>query len=344
MKRILFYIMAILALGFSMAEAKPKVAILATGGTIAGSTDSKLATTGYTAGVLGVDVLINAVPEIKNLANITGEQIANVDSSNMTDEIWLKLAKRCNELLSKVDGIVITHGTDTMEETAFFLNLVLKSDKPVVLVGAMRPATAMSADGPKNLYNAVALAANPSAKGKGVLVAMNDKILGARDVQKTHTLNVNAFDFGNLGYIVDGKVFFNSANLKAHTKKTDFDISKIKTLPKVDILYTYSNDGSGVAAKALFENGTKGLVIAGSGAGSIHTAQKEVLKDLLKKGLKVAVSSRVKSGFVAVGDEDKKIGFISAEDLNPQKARVLLMLTLTKTNDSKKIAEYFLKY
>lgn len=344
MKRILFYIMAILALGFTMAEAKPKVAILATGGTIAGSTDSKLATTGYTAGVLGVDVLIQAVPEIKNLADITGEQIANVDSSNMTDEIWLKLAKRCNDLLGKVDGIVITHGTDTMEETAFFLNLVVKSDKPVVLVGAMRPATAISADGPKNLYNAVALAANPSAKGKGVMVAMNDKILGARDVQKTHTMNIDAFDFGDLGYIVDGKVFFNSANLKAHTKKTDFDISKLKTLPKVDILYTYSNDGSSVAAKALFENGTKGLIVAGSGAGSIHTAQKEVLKDLLQKGLKVVVSSRVKSGFVAVGDDDKKLGFISAQDLNPQKARVLLMLALTKTNDSKKIAEYFLRY
>lgn len=327
-----------------MVEAKPKVATLATGGTIAGSTDSKLATTGYTAGVLGVDMLIQAVPDIKDLAKITGKQIANVDSSNMTDEIWLKLAKRCNELLSKVDGIVITHGTDTMEETAFFLNLVLKSDKPVVLVGAMRPATAMSADGPKNLYNAVALAANPNAKGKGVMVAMNDKILVARDVQKTHTLNVNAFDFGNLGYMVDGKVFFENANLKIHTKKAEFDVFKLKSLPKVDILYTYSNDGSGVAAKALFENGTKGIVVAGSGAGSIHTAQKEVLKDLLKQGLKVVVSSRVKSGFVAVSDEDKKLGFISAEDLNPQKARVLLMLALTKTSDNKKIAEYFLKY
>lgn len=344
MRKLLLGIIAFLAMGVSMAEAKAKVAILATGGTIAGSTDSKLATTGYTAGVLGVDVLINAVPEIKQIAEISGEQIANVDSSNMNDEIWLKLAKRCNELLSKVDGIVITHGTDTMEETAYFLNLVLKSDKPVVLVGAMRPATAISADGPKNLYNAVALAADASAKGKGVMVAMNDKILAARNVQKTHTLNVNAFDFGNLGYIVDGKVFFDNEIVKTHTKKAVFDVSKLKSLPKVDILYTYSNDGSAVAAKALFENGTKGIVVAGSGAGSIHEAQKEVLKDLLKKGLKVAVSSRVKSGFVAVSKDDENLGFISAQDLNPQKARVLLMLALTKTNESKKIAEYFLKY
>lgn len=343
MRKLLLGIMA-LFIGASMAQAKPKVVILATGGTIAGSTDSKLATTGYTAGVLGVEVLIQAVPELKELADITGEQIANVDSSNMTDAIWLKLAKRCNELLGKVDGIVITHGTDTMEETAFFLNLVVKSDKPVVLVGAMRPATAISADGPKNLYNAVALAANANAKGKGVMIAMNDKILGARDAQKTHTLNVSAFDFGNLGYIVDGKVFFENANLKTHTKKAEFDVSKLKSLPKVDILYTYSNDGSAVAAKALFENGTKGIIVAGSGAGSIHTAQKEVLKELLAKGLKVVVSSRVRRGFVAVGDEDKALGFISAQDLNPQKARVLLMLALTKTNESKKIWELFERY
>ncbi|EKK0586902.1 asparaginase, partial [Campylobacter upsaliensis] len=280
--------------------AEPKVAILATGGTIAGSIDSAVATTGYTAGVVGVDVLIKAVPEIQNLAKIEGQQIANIDSSNMRDEIWLKLAQEINKLFaSGVDGVVITHGTDTMEETAYFLNLTIKSDKPVVLVGAMRPSTAISADGPKNLYNAVALAADKNARGKGVMVAMNDKIQSARAVVKTHTLNVDAFsspDFGDMGYIVDGKVYFYNNVAKAHTKKTPFDVKNLKELPKVDILYSYSNDGSGVAAKALFENGTKGIVVAGSGAGSIHEAQKEVLKELLTKGLKVAVSSRVVAG------------------------------------------------
>ncbi|EJE0943177.1 type II asparaginase, partial [Campylobacter upsaliensis] len=274
---------AFFIVGASMAEAKPKVAILATGGTIAGSIDSAVATTGYTAGVVGVDVLIKAVPEIQNLAKIEGQQIANIDSSNMRDEIWLKLAQEINKLFaSGVDGVVITHGTDTMEETAYFLNLTIKSDKPVVLVGAMRPSTAISADGPKNLYNAVALAADKNAKG--VMVAMNDKIQSARGVVKTHTLNVDAFsspDFGDMGYIVDGKVYFYNNVAKAHTKKTPFDVKNLKELPKVDILYSYSNDGSGVAAKALFENGTKGIVVAGSGAGSIHEAQKEVLKELL---------------------------------------------------------------
>ncbi len=331
-----------------MKKAKSRIAILGTGGTIAGFIDSTIATTGYTAGAIDIDVLIKAVPQIRDLADISWEQIANIDSSNMCDEIWLRLAKKIAKLFAEgIDGVVITHGTDTMEETAYFLNLTIKSDKPVVLVGAMRPLTAISADGPKNLYNAVALVANKEAKNKGVMVAINDKILSARGVVKTHSLNVDAFsspDFGDLGYIVDGKVFFYNNVTKAHTKNAPFDVSKLTSLPKVDILYSYSNDGSGVAAKALFEHGTKGIVVAGSGAGSIHKNQKDVLKELLKKGLKVVVSSRVVAGCVAVSDSDEKLGFISAEDLNPQKARVLLMLALTKTSDPKKIQEYFLKY
>ncbi|EIB25490.1 L-asparaginase [Campylobacter jejuni subsp. jejuni LMG 23223] len=331
-----------------MKKAKSRIAILGTGGTIAGFIDSTIATTGYTAGAIDIDVLIKAVPQIRDLADISWEQIANIDSSNMCDEIWLRLAKKIAKLFAEgIDGVVITHGTDTMEETAYFLNLTIKSDKPVVLVGAMRPSTVISADGPKNLYNAVALVVNKEAKNKGVMVAMNDKILSARGVVKTHSLNVDAFsspDFGDLGYIVDGKVFFYNNVTKAHTKNAPFDVSKLTSLPKVDILYSYSNDGSGVAAKALFEHGTKGIVVAGSGAGSIHKNQKDVLKELLKKGLKVVVSSRVVAGCVAVSDSDEKLGFISAEDLNPQKARVLLMLALTKTSDPKKIQEYFLKY
>lgn len=331
-----------------MKKAKSRIAILGTGGTIAGFIDSTIATTGYMAGAIDIDVLIKAVPQIRDLADISWEQIANIDSSNMCDEIWLRLAKKIAKLFAEgIDGVVITHGTDTMEETAYFLNLTIKSDKPVVLVGAMRPSTAISADGPKNLYNAVALVANKEAKNKGVMVAINDKILSARGVVKTHSLNVDAFsspDFGDLGYIVDGKVFFYNNVTKAHTKNAPFDVSKLTSLPKVDILYSYSNDGSGVAAKALFEHGTKAIVVAGSGAGSIHKNQKDVLKELLKKGLKVVVSSRVVAGCVAVSDSDEKLGFISAEDLNPQKARVLLILALTKTSDPKKIQEYFLKY
>lgn len=328
---------------------KPNIVILATGGTIAGSIDSAIKTTGYEAGVIGVNVLIDAVPQIQNLANIRGEQIANIDSADMTNAIWLALAKRVNTLLadSKVDGIVITHGTDTMEESAFFLHLVVKSDKPVVLVGAMRPSTAISADGPKNLYNAIALAANADSKGKGVMVAMNDRIQSARYVSKTHTLNINAFsspNSGDMGYIVDGEVFFYYAPNKPHTIQSAFDVSTLESLPQVDILYSYANDGSSIAAQAFFEHGTKGVVVAGSGAGSIHQAQKDMLKKLIEKGLVVVQSSRINNGIVLAKEADSQRGFIGSRDLNPQKARVLLMLALTQTNDPRQINEIFARY
>ncbi|MCH5336803.1 MAG: type II asparaginase [Campylobacter sp.] len=331
-----------------MAHNKPKIAILATGGTIAGKLDNKFCTTNYKAGIFGVKELIKAVPELQNLAQIKSKQIANIDSSNMNDALWLKLAKEINKLLEQdTDAIIITHGTDTMEETAYFLNLTLKSDKAVVLVGAMRPFEALSSDGSKNLYNALVLATNENSKNKGVMITMNDRIFSARELVKTHTLNVDAFsspNFGDLGYIIDEKCFFYNQNLKSHTKKSPFDVSKLRSLPKVDILYTYSNDGSGVAAKALFENGTRALVIAGSGAGNIHENQKKVLKELMKQGLIVVVSSRVGAGQVVLNKEDIKLGFISSLDLNPQKARVLLSLALTRTKDIKKIREYFEKY
>lgn len=331
-----------------MAQAKPKIAILATGGTIASSIEDCVATTGYSVGGLSVENLISGVKGIEDLATITTKQISNIDSANMRDEIWLKLAKEINQILdSDFDGVVITHGTDTMEETAYFLHLTIKSHKPVILVGAMRPSNSVSSDGAKNLYNAVALAANKESKFKGVMVTMNDKILSARGVTKTHTLNLDAFsspDFGDLGYMVDGKAYFYSAITKAHTTNTPFDISQISNLPKVDILYSYSNDGNAVAAKALFANGTKGLVIAGSGAGSIHEDHEKALKELINQGLKVVVSSRISQGRVALNSEKKSLGFISAEELNPQKARVLLMLSLIKTDDISQIQDYFLKY
>lgn len=348
MKKLFCYILLFIG-STIMLYAKPNIAILATGGTIAGSIDSNVKTTGYTAGVIGVDTLINAVPEIKEIANIQGEQIANIDSADMTNEVWLMLAKRINALLASkdIDGIVVTHGTDTMEETAFFLHLTVKSDKPVVLVGAMRPSTAISADGPKNLYNAVALAADSKAKNKGVMIAMNDRIQSARHASKTHALNVETFqslNSGDMGYILDGKVFFNYTPTQLHTKKSIFNVGQLEHLPKVDILYSYAHDGSDVAAQALFNAGTKGIVVAGTGAGSIHKHQKEALKKLIKQGLIVVQSSRVGSGIVLPNSDDAKLGFIGAHDLNPQKARVLLMLALTKSNNLNDIAEIFKQY
>ena len=188
-----------------------KIKILATGGTIAGKAASSTQLTGYTAGAYSVDDLLASVPALGELAQISGEQLCNIDSSSITDALLLRLAQRCNELLAQedVDGVVITHGTDTMEETAFFLNLTVKSDKPVVLVGAMRPATAVSADGPLNIINAVKTAVCAESAGQGVLVVMNDEIYGGRDVMKTNTANVATFkapNGGALGCIVGGEV------------------------------------------------------------------------------------------------------------------------------------------
>lgn len=329
--------------------AKPNIVILATGGTIAGAVDSSLQTTGYQAGVLSIESLLQSVPELANVANLESEQIAHIDSADMNDEIWLTLAQRANTLLEnpKVDGIVITHGTDTMEESAFFLHLCIKSDKPVVLTGAMRPSTAISADGPKNLYNAIALAANTQSKGKGVMVVSNDRIQSARYVSKTHTFNVDAFcspHSGDMGYILDGKAFFYTMPSKPHTTQSIFDVRSLKSLPKVDILYSYTNDGLAVAAQALVNQGTKGLVIAGSGAGSIHTNHKDKLIKLMQEGVIVVQSSRINNGIVVANAADLQLGFIGSGDLNPQKARVLLMLALTQTHNQSEIAKIFQKY
>lgn len=328
--------------------AKPNVVILATGGTIAGSAAGST-NAQYDAGQLGVDILIKAVPEIQDIANVKGEQVANISSNNMTNEIWLKLAKRVNELLKSgdADGIVITHGTDTLEETAYFLNLVVKSDKPVVLVGAMRSATSMSADGPLNLYNAVSVAADKSSAGNGVLVVLNDEIHAAREVTKTNTSSVDTFksrNTGQIGRVYYGKVVYTAKNLKKHTKNSVFGVSKLDTLPRVDIVYSHAND-YGDIVEHLVKMGSKGIVHAGTGNGSIHNDVMVTLKAAQDSGVRVVRSSIVGSGFI---DPSKKMDydgkFILGSDLNPQKARILLMLGLTKTDDVKELQKYFREY
>lgn len=327
---------------------KPDVKILATGGTIAGSAASDTKTTGYKAGSLGVDVLINAVPEVKNYADVSGEQICNIDSKDMTDDVWLKLSKRINALTKQKDvaGIVVTHGTDTMEETAYFLNLTVKSDKPVVLTGAMRPATAISADGPMNLLNAVRIAADKDAGGRGVLVALNDEIDGARDVTKTNTTSLSTFKStsGPLGYVNDGVPAFYSNPIRLHTVKSEFDVSKLTKLPKVYVIYgTAGADGSLV--DAAIAAGAEGIVYAGTGNGSVHKADEAELAKATSKGIVVVRSSRVGSGAVIPAEQSYiDEHFIDGDSLNPQKARVLLQLALTKTHDPQAIQVMFHKY
>lgn len=343
-----------LAAGESLAREPgklPNVVILATGGTIAGTGATSTTTVGYTAATVAVDRLIDAVPELKKVASVKGEQVMQIASENMNNESWLKLAKRVNELLARddVDGIVITHGTDTIEETAYFLNLVTKSRKPVVIVGAMRPSTALSADGPINLYNATILAGSEEAVGRGVLVVLNDQISGARDVTKTNTANTDTFrnwELGFIGYMQDNKPHFYRQSTRRHTVDTEFDVSKLDALPAVDIVYGYANM-SRIPIDAFVAAGDKGLVHAGVGDGSIaRPAVEPALVDARKKGVIVVRASRVGNGIVARNGEadDDKLDFVVADNLNPQKARILLMLALTRTNDTKEIQRMFYTY
>lgn len=349
MKKFYLFMAVIVAAlcSFDMA-AKPNIHILATGGTIAGTGASSTGTA-YSAGQVAISSLLDAVPQVNDIANITGEQIVSIGSQDMSDDVWLTLANRINELLAgDVDGIVITHGTDTMEETAYFLNLTVKSNKPVVLTGAMRPSTALSADGPLNLYNAVVTAAAPESRDKGVLIAMNGLILDAHGTTKMNTVDVQTFqdpNSGALGYIFDGKVFYNNITLKRHTVNSVFDVKGLTALPKVGIVYSYSNVEADVMQPFL-NNGYKGIVHAGVGNGNYHKNLFPSLLDARKKGILVVRSSRVPTGPTTLNGEvdDAKYEFVASEELNPQKARVLLMLALTKTNDWKQIQQYFEEY
>ena len=334
---------------FSQEKQLPNIVILATGGTIAGAAATGTQA-GYTSGAVTIDAMLAAVPGIQKLANIKGEQISNVGSQDMNFDILLTVAKRCNVLLASnsVDGIVITHGTDTMEESAFFLNLVVKSDKPVVLVGSMRPSTAVSADGPLNLYDAVAVAGDPNSRGRGVLVVMNDWIHGAHSLTKTSTTAIQTFMSplrGIVGVSSYGKNdFYNSPSWK-HTTASEFDITNVTKLPRVDILFAYE-DMSPDLVDASVANGAKGIVIAGVGNGNMNKATLEAAARAVQKGVVVVRSSRVVTGAVGRNVEvnDDEMGFVASDELNPQKSRILLMLALLKPRTTAELQQLFQTY
>lgn len=349
MKRIIAIAVVLLLVLHVYAQKKPHIIILATGGTIAGEGASP-DRAGYTSGQVPIASLLKAVPGIEKVAEITGEQIANVGSQDMSIDIWMKLNKRINEIFAKneADGVVITHGTDTQEETAYFLNLTVRSDKPVVLTGSMRPSTAISADGPKNLYDAVTVAASPKTQGRGCVVVFNESIFDGRDVVKVSTTKVDAFispNLGPLGQVYDGKVIYYMNSIRAGNKSTPFDISNLTSLPKVGIAYMYA-DADGREVTHFVEDGYKGIVIAGVGNGNFNKKFYDAIDAAIKKGVVVVRAARVPSGRVTLYDEidDDKLGTIVSDDLNPQKARVLLMLGLTQTSSKPILQSYFFKY
>ena len=344
-----FILPIIFVVGAATATAEPDIVILATGGTIAGSAESQTQA-GYTSGQVGVDILINAVPQIKEIANISGEQVANVGSQDMSDAIWLQLAGRVNALLgqSEVDGIVITHGTDTIEETGYFLNLVVNSTKPVVLTAAMRPSTALAADGPLNIYNAVAVAADKNAANRGVLVVANDDIHGARSIVKTNTTDVQTFmspEYGLMGVSLYGQQRWFRTPFRLNTKTSVFDLKGVDKLPRVDVLYVTA-DMSTDLIDAAVANGAKGIVTAGVGNGNMTGAALKAVVAAIKKGVVVVRATRVPSGSVGRNVEvnDDEIGTVVAGELSPAKARVLLKLALLKTSDAGEIQQLFDTY
>jgi L-asparaginase len=345
---LMLFLLLCAQMGLAQNKKVPNIVILATGGTIAGAAASGTQSA-YTSGAVGIDTMLAAVPGIKDLANIKGEQISNVGSQDMTFEIMLTLAKRINALLASnaVDGVVVTHGTDTMEETAYFLNLVVKSKKPVVLVGSMRPSTAVSADGPLNLFNAVGVAADPASAGRGVLVVMNDWIHGAHSLTKTSTTAIQTFMSplrGLVGIASYGKNDYYNTPTWKNTTESEFDIACVSQLPRVDIIYAYA-DMTGDLIDSSVANGAKGIVIAGVGNGNMNKVSLEAAARAAKK-VAVVRSSRVITGTVGRNVEvnDDEMNLIASDELNPQKARILLMLSLLKPRTTGEIQQLFYLY
>ena len=327
----------------------PRVHVLATGGTIAGA-QAGGSGYGYKSGVYDVDSLLKAVPNLDQLAVITGEQVASIGSQDMNDAIWLKLAGRVNSVLAEpgTDGVLITHGTDTLEETSYFLSLVTKSDKPVVMVGSMRPATAISADGPGNIYNGVAVATDSRARGKGALVVLNDSIHYARNVVKTDTTSVQTFESvnrGPAGRVNSGEIFWFEPMDKKLGVASEFSVDGLEALPRVDIIYAHAGMSADLI-EATLSNGARGIVVAGVGDGNMSAAALDVLTAAARRGVAVVRSTRLPSGIVLRNNEvnDDQRGFVASGELNPAKSRVLLQLALTKTSDPAEIQRIFYEY
>lgn len=322
---------------------KKKIYVLACGGTIAGRAASADDLTGYAAGQTSIDELLEAVPKLADYADVQGEQFCNIDSSDMTEALWLSLANRVQEVADQedVDGIVITHGTDTMEETAYFLDLTVHTIKPVVLTGSMRPATAISADGPLNLLEAVQAASWPDLGKYGVVIVMNSTVHSARFVEKTDTTHADTFkgrQMGCLGYMQDGRPRLYQQPLRKHTWSSD--LAAPKELPAVAIVYAYV----GLTADDVrrLAQGKAGLVITGLGHGKMPEPVWQALQPLMEQGLVVVRAARALGGMVTqVPAYD---GTVTADSLTPQKAKILLQLALAHTTDREKIQAIFDAY
>jgi L-asparaginase len=330
----------------------PRVALIITGGTIDSVGKDRLDLAWYIeAGKRLQDgELLQQLPELKTIAEVTEVPFRRLPSHALVDKDWLDLVRTIHKIFDadQAEGVVITHGTNTIEETAYFLNLTLKTDKPVVVVGSMRPSSAISADGYLNLVNAIKVAADANSRGRGCLLVMNDTIFNGRDVTKNATYRVEAFqsrDLGPLGYADgDGRIVYYHQPARKHTLQTEFDVRSLETLPRVDIVVSYVG-ADGVMIEAATKAGAKGIVSAGTGAGRPTPAEDAAFDKCFKEtGMLMCLSSRVASGRVVRSPGLSKRGFVAADNLQPWKARLLLSLALTKTTDPEEIQRMFDTY
>ena len=329
---------------------KAKVHILGTGGSISGIGPHRLDYTLYpdSGKKLTVAELLARLPEARELAELSGEDVLQVGSPSIGPAEWLQLHKRIEALfVGSTAGIVITHGTATLEETAYFLHLTVKSERPVVITGAMRPPSAVGTDADLNLLDAIRLAASPEAAGRGVLTILNQEIQSARDVTKSNAFRVDTFDsrdFGVLGYVdSDARVLFYRSMTRPHTTRTPFDMRGRKDLPRVDIVYSYAG-ADGVLVDALTERRPAGMVLVGFGGGSYPSAFLDAGRRAMKAGIPVVLATRSWNGRVVTTPKKEADGFIVCDDLMPQKARILLMLALTLTAERATIQKMFYEY
>ena len=328
--------------------AKANIVVIGTGGTIAGQGKASVNTSTYMCSVLGIDEILGSIPPAGELANLCAEQLLQTGSENFNNAHLLAIGNRVAELLARndVDGVVITHGTDTIEETAYFLHLTLKSAKPVVVVGSMRPPSAMSSDAALNLYDALAVATHPSSRGLGTLVVANNEIHTARDVVKSNSFKLDAFrsPYGALGYVIEGAPRYYRRPARAHTLDTPWSITTLRSLPKVDIVYAYGALEPG-AISAIAAN-ARGLIYVGTGNGNVASHLIDPLRDAARRGVHVVRASRTGSGIVLHNgaQPDHEYGWLTVDDQIPQKARILLTLALTQTDDTAALQAVFERY
>ena len=328
---------------------RPVVVVLGTGGTMAEIWDDRL---GYASGsgpkeLLGIEGLLARIPETADVAEVRGEDLLTVGSHVIGPTEWLTMVQRINQVFgddSSVDGIVLTHGTATLEETAYFLHLTVKSDRPVVVTGAMRPLTAVSTDADLNLLDAIRVAASKDAVGRGVLTVLNNEIQSAREVSKSANVRLETFrssEVGLLGYAdSDGEVVLYRIPTRMHTAATPFDVSTRQSLPRVDVVYAYAGS-DGLLVDGVREHGCDGLVLVGFGGGTYPPLVMEAARRALSDGIPVVLATRATSGRVVMTPEKDTDGFIVCDNLQPQKARILLMLALTVTGERSAIQHMF---